>query len=39
MATGMLYSIMKELKNPVKLYASKPMLYVGKVFLFLISSI
>jgi hypothetical protein len=32
MAAGRLYSIERRLKNPVKLYASKAMLYVEKVF-------
>jgi hypothetical protein len=31
MAAGRLYSIERHLKNPVKLYASKTMLYVEKV--------
>jgi len=31
MATEKLYSMVRQLKNPVKLYASKPMLYVEKV--------
>jgi hypothetical protein len=39
MAAGRSYSIVRQLKNPLKLYASKPMLYAEKVFLFLISSI
>jgi len=32
MAAGRLYSIERQLKNPVKLYAPKPMLNVEKVF-------